>query len=373
MLADQVARIGAPRLVLPPRLVGHGLLQETEAVEVLDLHDGGDGHALGGGDAQVDVGVAAQAALGHLAVADAGLPHEQGHLLQVEPGLLAGGKLRLADDLQQGRAGAVEVDQGPAALMDELAGVLLQMGADQGDALAGPWQLQPASGGEGEVVLADLVVLGQVGIEVVLAVPLGERGDVAAQGQGGAQGQLEGPAVQHGQRAGQAQAHRAGRAVGRQAERGRAAAEELGPRQQLDVRLQADDGLVGGGHTASFFFSVQAIPRRRAIVRPRSRGGSGPRTIKTMPRASTASRLLPSASGSRLKGRSLVGSSQEGAHGDAVASVVRAFAGAVARRAFQHRAGGTGQRHPACRRLPRGPADERIAALQRPVEQPHRV
>ena len=78
--------------------------------------------------------------------------------------------------------------------------------------------LQPAVVAEGEVVLADLVVLGQVGVVVVLAVPLGEGADLAVEGQGGAQGQVEGPAVHDGQHARHADTHGAGRRVGRQAE-----------------------------------------------------------------------------------------------------------------------------------------------------------
>ena len=44
--------------------------------------------------------------------------------------------------------------------------------------------LQPAVVRERQVVLADLIALGQVGIVVVLAVPLGERRDLAVQRHG---------------------------------------------------------------------------------------------------------------------------------------------------------------------------------------------
>ena len=44
--------------------------------------------------------------------------------------------------------------------------------------------LDPAAPGERQVVLADLIVLGQVGIVVVLAVPLGERRDLGMQRHG---------------------------------------------------------------------------------------------------------------------------------------------------------------------------------------------
>ena len=75
--------------------------------------------------------------------------------------------------------------------------------------------LQPAVVAQRQVVLADLVALGQVGIVVVLAVPLGEAGDLAVQGQGRLDGKLDRAAVHHRQRARHADAHRAGLRVGR--------------------------------------------------------------------------------------------------------------------------------------------------------------
>ena len=89
--------------------------------------------------------------------------------------------LGLADDFQQRRAGAVEIDQavlaGAVLIVQHLAGVLFQMGADDADPFACPVgmrDLEPAVVAEGQIVLADLIVLGQIGIVVVLAVPLGE-------------------------------------------------------------------------------------------------------------------------------------------------------------------------------------------------------
>ena len=46
-------------------------------------------------------------------------------------------------------------------------------------------QVHVAVGTEGNVVLGDLVALGQVGIEIVLAVEFGEPGDSAVQGKSG--------------------------------------------------------------------------------------------------------------------------------------------------------------------------------------------
>ena len=130
-----------------------------------------------------------------------------------------------------------------------LAGVFFQMGADDADLLRldaslGIADLQPAVVAERQIVLADLIALGQVGIVIVLAVPLGERGDLAVQRHGGPQASSKASAVHHRQRAGHADADRAGLRVGRRAELRAAAAEQLGPRDQLHVDFQADhDGV----------------------------------------------------------------------------------------------------------------------------------
>ena len=134
---------------------------------------------------------------------------------------------------------------GVAAGVDELGGVLLHVHAVDAAAelLAVHPVLEPARGGERLVVLADLVRLGEVGIEVVLAVEDVARPHRAVQRQRDARGVLDGAPVDHGQRAGMRQAHRARVDVGLVALGDRAAAEHLGLRVELDVHLEADDGL----------------------------------------------------------------------------------------------------------------------------------
>ena len=119
--------------------------------------------------------------------------------------------------------------------------------------------------GERQVVLADLVALGQVGVEVVLAVPARGVRRRRLDRQAGRQDMLHGAAVDDRQRARQAEADRADVAVRRRAVVGRRAGTEhlrLGP--QLAVDLDADDGLVavasgwrrrgsgGSGHQRKF-------------------------------------------------------------------------------------------------------------------------
>ena len=289
-------------LVLPLRLVADRPFDRPEAVEVLDLDDGRRGDFRTPARARqrkvdVHVGIAAQAALLHFAVGNADLAQQQANLLEIRLGLLGAREVGLADDLQQRRAGAVEIDQAVAAaallVVQHLAGVLFQVDADDADppGAGGRGDLQPAVVAEGQVVLADLVVLGQVGVVVVLAVPLGERRDRAVEGQGRLEGQVEGAPVHDRQHAGHADADRAGRRVRRQAELRAAAAEQLGAGQQLDVDFQADDDAIVHGvkRNASGRYLTSAgtgfsAGRRQARMNSITTGSTDMRTMPTMTR-----------------------------------------------------------------------------------------
>ena len=78
-----------------------------------------------------DVGVAAEAAFLHVAVADADPAHQRVQRLRVGDRLVGAAHVGLGDDLEQRRAGAVEVDAGHAVevLVQRLAGVLLEVRA----------------------------------------------------------------------------------------------------------------------------------------------------------------------------------------------------------------------------------------------------
>ncbi len=130
-------------------------------------------------------------------------------------------------------------------VVDVLAGVLLHVDAREPHALgvAVHRDLDRAAGADRQLVLADLIALGEIGIEVVLARPPAALGDAAAGGEAGTHRELDDPPIQHRQHAGHAEADGAGVMVGRRAELRRAAAEDLRFGQQLGVDLEADDGL----------------------------------------------------------------------------------------------------------------------------------
>ncbi len=242
-----------PDGVMPLGFVLHRLFDRPEAVHVLHFDDR-RGHLAGRRvDVEVDVGIDPQAALLHVAVRHAEVREQQLELGQIGLGLGRRAHVGLADDFQERRAGPVQVDlavgQARLLVVQAFAGVLFEVCPDDADPLGldsalGIADLQPALGAEWQIVLADLIALGQVGIVVVLAVPLGERGNLAVQGHGRPQAQLEGLAVHHRQRAGHADADRAGLRIGRRAKLRAAAAEQLCLRRQLHVDFQPNhDGI----------------------------------------------------------------------------------------------------------------------------------
>ncbi len=136
-LIDRAA--GGDDLGLPGDLVLDGALHVPEGVEVLDFDlDAERGRP---GRPHRDVGVAAQAALFHVAVVDAD-GHEDGAQAREElRGIGRRPQVRLGDDLDERHAAAVEVEMGPAigvreAVVQRLAGVLLHVHAGDADLLA---------------------------------------------------------------------------------------------------------------------------------------------------------------------------------------------------------------------------------------------
>jgi len=113
--------------------------------------------------------------------------HHQAHVFEVRDRFLGRVDVRVRHDLQQRRAGAVQIDARVAAatrfVVRVLARVFFKMRADDADALGGGilggFNVEPAVVAKRQVVLAALIVLRQVRIVVVLAVPFRETGLLA--------------------------------------------------------------------------------------------------------------------------------------------------------------------------------------------------
>ena len=100
------------RCDLPAHFVVDCLLQKAERVEVLDF---AAGTVLGLSErAHRDVGVDAEAAFLHVAVANADPGHQRMQRAGIGHRFGAGAHVRLGNNLQQRRASAVEVDAGHA-------------------------------------------------------------------------------------------------------------------------------------------------------------------------------------------------------------------------------------------------------------------
>ena len=151
-----------------------------------------------------DVGIASHASLFHLGVAGVD-GHEDGpefgHVLSC---LVSGADVGAADDLDQRHAGAVEVDEREVAAVDAsagtaevgaLAGVFFEVRALDADLLAAR-KLEETIDVDRLVVLTDLICLGHVGVEVVLAMKRA-RLDGAVQCQPYTHGQFNRLAVEH--------------------------------------------------------------------------------------------------------------------------------------------------------------------------------
>ena len=199
----------------------------AEAVHVLELGLGPEG--VGAGRPDRHVRVAAKAALLHVHVGDAELAQRRAQQRQPLTGLRGIVDVRLGDDLDQRGSAAVEVDQGCARSVDptgvadmaQLRGVLLHVHPVDADVA------EPPAGRKRHVVLADLVALGEVGIEVVLAVEGRPGSNLAAERQGDPDRVGDRLLVDHRQRPRVPEADRAGVGVRLRPELELAAAEHL--------------------------------------------------------------------------------------------------------------------------------------------------
>ena len=223
-------------------------LEEAKRVHVLEL--GFRPERRRAGRAQRDVGVGSQRALLHVDVADAEASERRAQQREPLAGMLTGAQLGLGDDLDQRRTAAVEVDNRllrtvdatARTEVDQLRRVLFEVDAVDRDVG------EPAAAAERLVVLGDLVALGQVGIEVVLAVEDRALGQIAAERQADHQPEMDRSGVDDRQRTGQPEADRTGPRVRRLAEGQLAAAEHLRRGLQLDVDLEADHRLQLDAH-----------------------------------------------------------------------------------------------------------------------------
>ena len=233
-------------ILLTGDLIIDGPLHVAERVQVLELGTGTESGAAHETDG--NVGITAEAALLHVAVAHAQIGHDAVQGLEVGHGFGGRTHVRFGNDLHQRRPGTVEVHIADvlALGMDVLARVILHVDARDADALFGAVHRdrQMAMLTDGQVELRDLVAGRQVGVKIVFTGKDGIAVDAAIGGKAHQAGVVHGLPVEHGQGAGHAAADFADIAVGSLPETGGAGAEKFGGRSQLYMDFQADDGFI---------------------------------------------------------------------------------------------------------------------------------
>ena len=233
-------------------LVLHRGADVAEAVHILNFGLGAE--LFGIFEHHADVGVAAQRTFLHVAVRNARVEQDFFQLGEVLEHFVSGAQVGLGDDFYQRCAAAVEIDVGACggvgeAIVETLAGVFFHVQARDADPLVVAIRVgddEEAVLGDGLVELRNLVALGTVRIEVILARKDAGLANLAVDSLRGKHGELYCLLVEHGQRARQAEAGGAGVRVRLAAVLVAATAESLGPRKQLNVDLEANDGLILG-------------------------------------------------------------------------------------------------------------------------------
>ena len=247
-------------------LVIHRLVHGAEGGQVLDL----DQRRFGGPTDldDVDGGLTPHGTLLHVAVAHADPAEDELELLEVGAALVGAGEVGLGDDLHQRQATSVEVDAAcrSRSAVDVLAGVLLEMHSPHPDPLRPGLRVDQhvAVLAKGLLILADLVVLGEVWVEVVLPGEDAARRDVAVKGQPSEDGHLDRALVRHREGARLSRADGADLGVGWRAELGGTAAEHLARGEELSVDLEADEWL--GCHVRQFLSQYLDQPAVAAAI-----------------------------------------------------------------------------------------------------------
>jgi len=112
--------------------VGEGFLDAFEGIEVFDFDFGAEGGRSG--RAETNVGIAAETAFFHVAVADGEVGHEEAEGSEIGIGFIGGEDFGLADNFEEWGTGAIKIDEGGTGDVDEFAGVFFEVNAGDADA-----------------------------------------------------------------------------------------------------------------------------------------------------------------------------------------------------------------------------------------------
>ena len=216
-------------------------MNTLEGVHVLDLDLGAEFVGADGTDRDVDV--RAHVAFFKIAVGNSGVDENFLERRQIGDRLVGAGHVRLGDDLHERGSAAVEVHSRRLCVMVDLRGVLFKMDVVDADEFlrsVGKGDFHAAADAQRIAVFGNLVILGHIGIEIVLAVESRVAVDLAAEHHAAHDRELHGLFVHDRQRPGIAETYGADVGVGFAARLQETAAEHLGVRLELDVGFQSD-------------------------------------------------------------------------------------------------------------------------------------
>ena len=201
---------------LPRHFQGDGFFHEAERVQVLGFGTRAERLA---GAAHGNIDVETHVALGHVTVADAQRRDDGVQLAGERHRVLGAAHVRLRDNFDQRRAGAVKVDAGLTmkVLVQRLTGVFFQVRVVNTHHLFVPaleLNFHFTGADDGLRQLRGLVALGQVRIKIIFPFEHRAAGDVRVHRQAETDGVADRFLVHHRQGAGHAQIDQAGVPVG---------------------------------------------------------------------------------------------------------------------------------------------------------------
>ena len=190
--------------------------------------------------------IAAERAFLHVAVTDFQVTYERVNLARIGHGFFRAAHVGFGHDFEQRRAGAVQIDTAHIRelVVDRFAGVFLEVRAGNAYFLVfalGRADKDMAAADDRQLVLRNLVTLGQIGVEIILARKNRVMIDFGFDGNAEADRHADRFAVQHRQHARQAEIDRAGLGVRFGAKRGRRTGEYFTFGRELRVNLEPDD------------------------------------------------------------------------------------------------------------------------------------
>ena len=202
---------------LPVNFIMQRPFHKAERVDVLKFGPGAERSFAEWPDGHI--GITAERPFLHIAVADFQGPDEGVEFLQISNRFTGRTQIRFGDDFQQRRAGAIQVNPRHfvKVLVKRLSGIFFEMGPGDPDTFTACVRrnLKAAAADNRNLVLTDLITLGQIRVEVIFPGKDRHPIDRCANRKTKSGGHKRSLAVHHRKHAGQADIDCTGLGIGR--------------------------------------------------------------------------------------------------------------------------------------------------------------